>query len=125
MFAEDLITDVILEGHKRGIGAFPVVDKGHLVGIVTEGEIFRAIIQIFGTRTESEILSLENGGPEESIGVFRRIAEIAENMKIPILAIFALPHRRREGSRVYVRIRTKNTRPFQEALVEAGFQLGE
>ena len=71
---EDMITDVLLEGHKRGIGGFPVVDKGKLVGIVTEAEVTRAMIQIFGTRTESQIVCLENVGPEESIGVFRRIA---------------------------------------------------
>ena len=73
---EDSVIDVILEGHKKGIGSFPVVEGDKLVGIVTETEITRAMIQIFGTRVESEIITLENVGPDDSVGVFRRIAEI-------------------------------------------------
>ncbi|MEW5723517.1 MAG: CBS and ACT domain-containing protein [Thermodesulfobacteriota bacterium] len=122
---EDSVTDVILEGHKKGIGAFPVVDKGKLVGIVTETEIFNAMIHIFGTRAQSDIIELQNVGPMDSVGVFRRIAQVLEEMNIPILAMFTLPHRDREGFRVYVRVKSKEIKPIQKALQKAGFELGE
>lgn len=122
---EDKVTDVILQGHKKGIGAFPVVEKGKLVGIVTETEIFSAMIQIFGTREESRIITLEGVGSEDSIGVFRRIAEVVEAQKIPMLAMFALPHRTTGGIRIYIRVKIRNTTPLEKALQEAGFTIGD
>ena len=122
---DDSVIDVILEGHKKGIGAFPVVEKGKLVGIVTETEIVAAMIGIFGTRERSEIICLENVGAEESIGEFRRICEIAEKLKVPLLGIFALPHRSSPGQRIYIRALTKKPRPLIEAFREAGYKIGE
>lgn len=122
---DDNVTDVMLEGHKKGIGSFPVVEKGRLVGIVTETEIFTAMIQIFGTRAESEIITLENVGADESIGVFRRIAEVIEKLEVPILAMFSLPHRRTEGWRIYIRLKAKKNKPVVQALKAAGFIIGE
>ncbi len=122
---EDLVTNVIQEGHQKGIGAFPVVDRGKLVGIVTETEIFSAMAHIFGSGKDDTIISLENVGPEESVGVFRRIAEIVEKHNIPILAMFALPRRRVAGNRLYVRVKTKQTKPLLEDFRNAGYVVGE
>ncbi|MEW6262855.1 MAG: CBS and ACT domain-containing protein [Thermodesulfobacteriota bacterium] len=121
----DSIMDVMLEGHKRGIGAFPVVDKGRLVGIVTETEIFSSMIQIFGTRAQSEILCLENVGSEDSVGDFRRLAEVIERENVPILAMFALPHRDTGMPTIYVRVKTKNTAPLIQTLQKAGYKLAD
>jgi acetoin utilization protein AcuB len=122
---DDSVVDVLLEGHKKGIGSFPVVEKGKLVGIITETEIFSAMIGIFGTRTNSEIIGLESVGAEDSVGVFRRIAEIIEKQDVPILAMFSLPHRRQEGWRIYIRVKTKNIKPIVKALKDAGYNIGE
>lgn len=119
---EDFVTDVIVEGHRRGIGSFPVVKKGELVGIVTETEIFNTMINIFGTRATSEIIDVQDVGGEDSIGVFRRIAEIIEAQKVSIMAIFTLPNRDSEGFTIYVRVKTKQTQPLIEALAKAGFR---
>jgi acetoin utilization protein AcuB len=122
---EDSIIDVILEGHKKGIGAFPVLDKGKLVGIVTETEIFNAMIRIFGTRAESEIIVLENVGEEDSVGVFKKIAEVVEVHKVSILAMFALPRRSTGGLRIYLRVKTKNTKPLMKDFEKLGYTIGD
>ena len=122
---EDLVIDVILEGHKRGIGSFPVLENGKLVGIVTETEIFLAMVQIFGTRAESEIICLENVEPEDSVGVFRRIAEVVENHKVPIMAMFALPRRTTPGHRLYIRVKTKKTKAIEAEFRQMGYEIGE
>lgn len=122
---EDSVIDVILKGNVKGIGAFPVVDKGKLVGIVTETEVIQAMVHIFGTRKKSEILTLENVGPKESVGVFRKITEIVEGLNVPILAMFSLPHRQSDAHRIYVRVETKKTKPVIDALKKAGFAISD
>ena len=122
---EDSVTDVILEGHKKGIGSFPVVAQGKLVGIVTETEIFNAMIQVFGTRAESEIISVSYEGSIDDVGVFRDMSKIIADMNVPILAMFALPLRGGGGIRVHVRIKTKNTVPVARALMDAGYKIGD
>ena len=122
---EDSVIDVILEGSRKGIGAFPVVDHGKLVGIVTETEILKAMIQIFGTRIKSEIITLENVGSEDSVGDFKRIAEVIEQLNVPILGMFALGDRETGQPRIYVRVKTKETKPVLEALEAAGYKPGD
>ena len=119
---DDYFTSVILEGHRKGIGSFPVVDQGRLVGIVTETEIYSAMVHIFGTRAQSEILCLQNAGSEDSVGDFRRIAQFMEERQIPILAMFSLPRRDSEGLAVYVRVKTKDTDRLWEELRQNGYE---
>jgi len=120
---DDSVIDVILLGANKGIGAFPVVENGKLVGIVTETEIVQSMLAIFGTRVDDEIITLDNVGPEEGIGVFRRIAEVLEDLKVPVLAIFAMPHRRTKANRIYVRVKTKKIKPIIEELTKAGYEI--
>jgi len=120
---DDSVIDIILLGANKGIGSFPVVENGKLVGIVTETEIVQSMLAIFGTRVDDEIITLENVGPEESIGVFRRLAEVLEDLKVPVLAIFAMPHRRTKANRIYVRVKTKKIKPIIEELAKAGYEI--
>ncbi|MBF0528871.1 MAG: CBS domain-containing protein [Deltaproteobacteria bacterium] len=119
---EDSVPDVMLAGHRRGIGAFPVMENGNLIGIITENDVFNAMIYIFGTRETSSIIPLQLIGGEDSIGVFRRIAEVMEKKQIPIYAMFTLPNRDMEGITIYVRVKTKETEPLLEDLALAGFK---
>ena len=104
---DDSNFDVILKGHKLGIGSFPVVDKGKIVGIVTETEIFQAVVSLFHTGDTSEIITLENIELQEKLGEFSKIATLIEEQGVPVLAIFSLPHRQKSGHRVFVRVQTK------------------
>lgn len=120
---EDSNFEVITKGHKIGIGSFPVVDKGKLVGIVTESEIFDALVHLFGQTDDSQLITLENIDLENKLGQFSRISTLIEKMGIPVLAIFSLPHRQQEGHRVFIRVKTKKTDPVKKMLVKEGFSL--
>lgn len=121
----DLVIDVILKGSQKGIGAFPVVDQGKLVGIVTESEILRSMLHIFGTRTASEIIELKNLGDPGTVGDFHRISGVIKDLNVPILAMFTLPDRDTGEYRAYVRVKTKDIEPVYEALEKAGYQRAE
>ncbi len=118
---DDSVIDVMLEGAKKGIGAFPVVEKGKLIGIITETEIFNAMIQIFGTRAESEIIDLEMPKAEEGDSGIRQIIRVLDDMNVSVQALFTLPNRDTGGTSLFVRVKTKETGPIIKALEQAGF----
>lgn len=120
---EDLVQNVILLGHKKGIGAFPVVENGKLVGIVTESEIFNAVMSLLGPREGTCLLVLENVELSKEVGATSRIASVIEKRGVPVEAIFTVPHRTRAGNQVYIRARTPNAGNLQADLDAAGFKV--
>lgn len=122
---EDSNFDIILKGNKLGIGSFPVVEKGKLVGIVTETEIFSALTHLFGQDDESKIITLEDIPLLEKQGEFSRLADFIEGQGVQVLAIFSLPHRSKEGARVFVRVHTDKVDTLVKALKKEGYIIQE
>ena len=70
-------SDTLVEDAARllvdnNIGGLPVVDNGKLVGIVTESDLFRLLIDLFGTRKK---------GVRATLRVPERPGELADTMK--------------------------------------------
>ncbi|MBI5524127.1 MAG: CBS domain-containing protein [Desulfarculus sp.] len=124
---EDSVLDVVLMGHEKGIGAFPVVDaRGRLVGIATETEIYRAFVGLLGTKDQDSMITLENIDLSQRVGAMSRIASIIEGRGVPLLAMFSLPHRRSPGfHRLYIRVHTKDTAPLIQDLQAHGYTIGD
>ncbi|MCB2191474.1 MAG: CBS domain-containing protein [Deltaproteobacteria bacterium] len=120
---DDLVQNVILLGHQKGIGAFPVVEDGKLVGIVTESEIFNAVMSLISPREGTSLIVLENVELSKEVGATSRISSIIEKRGVPVEAIFTMPHRTRAGNTVYVRARTPHAANLQADLDAAGFKV--
>ncbi len=120
---EDSVLDVMRRGHVKGIGAYPVVEDGKLVGITTETEIFRAMVHIFGTHEGNSIVVLEGVDLENSLGEVSKIATLIEKVSVPVEAIFSLPERRSSGHRVYVRVQTSQPKDVIKTLKAAGYNV--
>lgn len=104
---EDTVVDAIALGMKHDIGGFPVMDdKGELVGIVTETQISRAMMQLFGTNVKEEIIHLEN--VDLQAGTFGRIVAEAEKTGGTIISMFSVPKRNTDLMRLYLRIKPDN-----------------
>ncbi len=104
---EDTVVDAIALGMKHDIGGFPVMDdKGELVGIVTETQISRAMMQLFGTNVKEEIIHLEN--VDLQAGTFGRIVAEAEKTGGTIISVFSVPKRNTDLMRLYLRIKPDN-----------------
>jgi acetoin utilization protein AcuB len=119
---DDLVMDVVQQGREMGIGAFPVVENGKLVGIATETEIISAMVQVFGAKKGSSTLEILNVELEKSLGAMSKIASIIEKRGVPVEAIFTSPHRSGLGHRVYVRARTNHPGNIRTDLENAGFK---
>jgi acetoin utilization protein AcuB len=76
----------LMRDHK--IGALPVVREHALVGIITESDIFRALVEVFdpGDRAVRITFSL---GPDED--VLPLVAEIARRRAMRVTSFIALP----------------------------------
>jgi acetoin utilization protein AcuB len=121
---EDTVIDAIVRGVEKGIGGFPVVDdQGRLVGIVTETQIARAMIQLFGTDAKNEIISLENVDLQP--GTFGRIVTLVEKLGINIISMFSLPRRTTDLLRVYIRIKSGTREEALAELKKAGYEIAD
>jgi len=117
---EDTVIDAIVRGVEKGIGGFPVVDaKGQLVGIVTETQIARAMLQLFGTEDRNEIITLENVDLQP--GTFGNIATLLEKLGINIMSMFSLPRRSTDLLRFYIRIKSGQREEALQELKKAGY----
>jgi len=120
---EDLVQDVMLRGHEQGIGAYPVLEDGKLIGIATESEIFNALVNLVGPREGTCLIELANVELDKEVGATSRIAEVIEKRGVPVEAIFTAPHRASTGNHVYIRARTSNKSNLQADLDAAGFKV--
>lgn len=121
---EDTVIDAIALGTKKDIGGFPVVDeKGKVVGIVTESQIGRALMNLFGTNIEKEIISLEN--VDLSLGTIGNLTSLIEKLGVTILSIFSIPKRTTDLLRVFIRIKSDKKDEVVEALKKAGYEIAD
>ncbi|MCA1906043.1 MAG: CBS domain-containing protein [Desulfarculus sp.] len=123
---EDSVMEVIQTGHQQGIGAFPVVERGRLVGIVTETEIYQAVVALFGDPRRDSFIELENLQLDQRIGAMSRIAGIIESHNLPVMAMFSMPQRRRAGhQRLYIRVQGKKIDAAVKDLQAQGYKVAE
>jgi acetoin utilization protein AcuB len=121
---EDTVIDTIVRGVDKGIGGFPVVDEqGRLVGIITETQIARAMIHLFGTETRKEIICLENVDLQP--GTFGKIVTLVEKLGINIISMFSLPRRTTNLMRVYIRIKSGQREEATQELKKAGYEIAD
>ena len=121
---ENTVIDAIALGTKKDIGGFPVVDeKGKVVGIVTESQIGRALMNLFGTNIEKEIISLEN--VDLQLGTIGNLTSIIEKLGVTILSIFSIPKRTTDLLRVFIRIKSDKKDEVVEALKKAGYEIAD
>jgi acetoin utilization protein AcuB len=121
---EDTVIEAIVRGVEKGIGGFPVVDEqGRLVGIITETQIARAMIQLFGTEARKEIISLENVDLQP--GTFGKIVTLVEKLGINVISMFSLPRRTTDLLRVYIRIRSGQREEALAELKKAGYEIAD
>lgn len=55
---DDDVIAAMLEGQRRGLGAYPVVEGERLVGIVTASDLFILVAHILGSDSDSEFIYL-------------------------------------------------------------------
>ena len=113
--------DALLLGQEKRIGAFPVVDKGKVVGIATESDLVRFITSIWGAKEQASTIMIE--GVNQRFGLFKEIVSIIDKHEVPILSIMTYIPPGRVDCDLIIRVRTKEVDPLVRDLKKAKFKV--
>jgi len=105
-------------GQEMGYGAFPVVDNGKLVGIITESDIVRVMTRVLGVRVKGKRIDLK---VTKQFGNMQRIMAILDERKAVLLSLMTFMRPKEDDYMIILRIQTENTDPIVKELTSAGF----
>ena len=109
---------VLLRDNK--IGGLPVLDGDVLVGMITESDIFSALVEILGLQDEGVLLTIELS--EDSIGVMAKISKRIADYQGNIRSI--VKYTSRTGKeKVELKIETDKIEEIKKALQDEGFNI--
>ena len=116
---EDLIDDVASRMRGEKVGAFPVMDEDKLVGIVTESDLFKALMVLMGTDVpgahlifELDVEMSELSAILELVRVYRLETISLTSCKVPGTNR-KLVSLRLQGDRIEKFLTTIQTKPFR------------
>lgn len=113
--------ETLLLGQEKRIGAFPVVDRGKLVGIVTESDLVRFITSVWGAKEHASTIIIE--GVSQRFGLFREVASVIDKHEVPILSIMTYTAPGRVDCDLIIRVRTNEVDPLMRDLKKAKFKV--
>jgi acetoin utilization protein AcuB len=113
--------ETLLLGQEKGIGGFPVVDRGRLVGIATESDLVQFIANIWGAKEKASTIIIE--GVSQRFGLFKEIISIIDRYEVPILSIMTYIAPERVDCDLIIRLRTKEVDSLIRDLKKAKFKV--
>ncbi|MBM7855383.1 acetoin utilization protein AcuB [Desulfohalotomaculum tongense] len=108
---------LIMREHK--ISCLLVEENEVLVGIITQTDIFEALIKILGLRKAGTRMVIES---RDRVGLIAEITSIVRDCKVNVIGIAVL-EKNRERVHVMLRLGTKDPGHLIKALEEAGFKI--
>jgi len=108
-------------GQDRKIGSFPVMDKGKLIGIITESDIVRFLTRALGLREEGSRVTIEGLGGR--LGDLEKIIGIANQHQTIILSMISLPRPEKRDWMIVLRLKTTEPDPIVRDFKKAGFNV--
>lgn len=127
--ANDTMEHCLLKGQKLGVGQFPVLDGGRVVGLISASEIFLLTAKFLGAWEKWSGITL--APVELGPGVLGRVASIAEDAGAVLRALYPIGGNELPDSgssarkRVIIRCVTGDIGAVAAALESAGFQILE
>jgi len=108
-------------GQEMGYGAFPVVEGGRLVGMVTESDIVRLMTRVLGVREKGKRIDIKGS---KNFGDMKRIMEILDEHKIILLSMMTLPPEHEDDDwLVVLRLKSEDAEPIAKDLKSSGFNV--
>ncbi|MBW2002146.1 MAG: CBS domain-containing protein [Deltaproteobacteria bacterium] len=108
-------------GQEKGYGAFPVVENGRLVGVVTESDIVRMMTRVLGVKEKGKKIDIRT---PNKFGNMKKIMEILDKNKAVLLSMMTLPPEEWEKDwLVMLRLKGEDASPIAMELKSSGFNV--
>ncbi|MGB9903791.1 MAG: CBS and ACT domain-containing protein [Desulfotomaculales bacterium] len=108
---------VIMREHK--IGSLLVTEKNRLIGIITESDLFEALIKVLGFRRAGTRIAIE---AEDRVGVLADLLNIVRKHEISVIGI-ACVERPEQKVQIVLRLSTTEPASLVEEFKEKGFNV--
>lgn len=113
--------DALRIGQEKKIASFPVVENGKLVGIITESDIVRFLINALGIGKEGSRITIT--GLEKELSQLEKIISIVNQNKTTILSMLVLPRQKKADWMVALRLNTNSPKKVIQHLKKEGFNV--
>jgi len=108
-------------GQEKGYGAFPVMEDGRLVGIVTESDIVRLMTRVLGVQEKGKRIEIKSS---KDFGNMKRIMEILDKHKTVLLSMMTLqPGHEDDDWLVVLRLKSEDAEPIAKELKSSGLNV--
>jgi acetoin utilization protein AcuB len=115
------VEEALQLGQDKGFGAFPVVEDGNLVGVVTESDIVRMMTRALGVRDKGKKIDIR---VSNQFGNMKRIMDILDSRKAVLLSMMTLPPDEDETDwLVMLRVKSEDAEPVAQELGRSGFNV--
>lgn len=117
--SEALLESAVKLMRQHNISCLPVVDHGKLVGIITEDDVFDALLSLLGFMEDSMQIAITVD--EDKIGVIADITKVIKDEagNISHMAVYHNPNGTKD---VVIRVKAVNGEKIHESLIQAGYQ---
>lgn len=106
--------------YEHRIGCLPVVSGAGMVGIVTETDVLRAIVQLLGVTSPGSHLEVE---VPDRPGHLAEVARHIASQQVNIASVLLAPGRREHTRMLSMRVQTIDTRRLVRTLEDAGYRV--
>jgi acetoin utilization protein AcuB len=116
------VEEALQLGQDKGYGAFPVLEDGRLVGMVTESDIVRMMTRVLGVKEQGVRLDIKI--PSKEFGYLKGILDILDTHKTILLSMMTLPPD--EGEKdwlVALRVQSEDIETIANELKSVGFDV--
>lgn len=118
------VEEAISLGKKHGIGGFPVIENGELVGIITESDIIGVVSNALGLgEKDSKRITIDATG--KRFGYLKDLVEVLDSNNIPILSVLSIPTSKKGDWSLIMRLKTKHASAAVEDLRKKGFDVSD
>jgi acetoin utilization protein AcuB len=116
------VEEAIWLGIQHGVGALPVMEENTLVGIITESDISRIVINALGVgQKDSQRITIDASG--KRFGYLQDLVRVLDTHNIPMLSLMGIPKSGRKDWVLILRLQTKDAARAVEDLKNEGFKV--
>ena len=108
-------------GKKHGVAAFPVVEDGKLVGIITEHDIAGVLSEVLGLESEGARITVKGLG--NKLGELKEIIGVLDDHATPLLSIVTIPRKKKGDWVIVLRVLSSEAEGIVKDLERKAFKV--